>query len=154
MRIIGIDPGKKGGFAWVDLGAQPGNGLMTISVMPDSIHDLAEVVLLMVASQPEGEPVAYLEKLHALPHHLRGSIATATLMENYGAIQGVLAAFKVRTILVLPSIWQREMGLLKKQKKDHKAEIQRRRPDMPWTVDNSDAGLLCEYGIRQERGER
>ena len=100
MIYIGIDPGKKGGYAVIDdRGAR---------VYPwDNTYFVSD----MNAVESRGESiVAAVEKVGAMPH--QGVVSMFNFGTSYGFILGVLTAFGIGYQLVPPSVWKREFGLL------------------------------------------
>ena len=100
MIYIGIDPGKKGGYAVIDdRGAR---------VYPwDNTYFVSD----MNAVESRGESiVAAVEKVGAMPG--QGVVSMFNFGTSYGFILGVLTAFGIGYQLVPPSVWKREFGLL------------------------------------------
>ena len=100
MIYIGIDPGKKGGYAVIDdRGAR---------VYPwDNTYFVSD----MNAVESRGESiVAAVEKVGAMPG--QGVTSMFSFGTSYGFILGVLTAFGIGYQLVPPSVWKREFGLL------------------------------------------
>src|SRR6478672_7790870 len=141
MTILAIDPGKSGGIAIHyedDTRAHK---------MPDTLKAVADLVTLT----PDILTVAYVEHVPAFVPSARPK-NMFRLGENFGAIQGVLAACGVRTILVRPAKWQAAYNLGKRSlcksdsewKNKLKAEAQRRFPKLNVTLATADALLLLE----------
>ena len=100
MIYIGIDPGKKGGYAVIDdRGAR---------VYPwDNTYFVSD----MNAVESRGESiVAAVEKVGAMPG--QGVVSMFNFGTSYGFILGVLTAFGIGYQLVPPSVWKRDFGLL------------------------------------------
>ena len=144
MLIIGIDPGKSGGVAWVDLyGTVP-----FAAKMPDAVHELAEL-LRDVCSRDDCVKV-YLEKVHAMPK--QGVSSTFTFGQGLGQIEGVLAALQVPYEWVTPQRWQGAMAC----KTGGDKNVSKRKalelfPATKWTHATADSALICEYGRRMEQ---
>jgi crossover junction endodeoxyribonuclease RuvC len=103
MIYIGIDPGKKGGYAITD------GQIMTVYPWDDQ-----EFVENMAIAMNTGKCVAAVEKVGARPG--QGTVSMFSFGQSYGFILGVLTAFGIPYQLVSPATWKREFGLLKSQK--------------------------------------
>jgi len=147
MTIIAIDPGKSGGIA-IHYEGEP-----RAHKMPDTLKAIAELVNFT----PDLPTVAYVEHVPAFVPSARPK-NMFRLGENFGAIQGVLAACGVRTILVRPAKWQACFALGRRSqcasdsewKNKLKAEAQRRFPKLNVTLAIADALLLLDYAMSQE----
>lgn len=132
---IAIDPGKSGGIAVRDA-----EGKVRVFAMPDTVHDLAEL-LYWESGAIYGQVHAVLEKVHAMPTD--GGSSAFSFGENFGAIQGVLAALQIPYGLVTPQQWQKKVGALPKEKADRKralkAYAQQRYPHIKVTLKTADA---------------
>lgn len=106
--IIGIDPGKSGGIAFV----YP-LGVVAIK-MPDTLTDLVEE---LQSYTHEAEQIAcYVEDVHAMPK--QGVSSTFSFGRNFGSIEGVLAALRIRVEKVRPQVWQKALGCLSRGDKN------------------------------------
>lgn len=162
MTIIAIDPGKSGGIALsgpnrMEKTLLPGSTITTES-MPDNTGGLVRA-LSNAYQNRIGQAVAYVENVPKFcGPKLPGSVIFP-MAENFGAVQGILAALGIRTILVRPQDWQAGLGIGTRSKsKDKadwkrklKAEAQRRFPQLNVTLATADALLILDYAIRQER---
>tara|TARA_R100000656_G_scaffold33703_1_gene29015 strand:- start:219 stop:713 length:495 start_codon:yes stop_codon:yes gene_type:complete len=157
MTIIGIDPGKSGGVAiWR-------NGLHTIVKCPKTTEGMADIIRTSKNSEyvdKNMRAVAYLELVHAMPHDGRSSLFK--FGQNYGQWQGILAAYKVRTVLMSPQkwmkYWQDKLNIkLPKEKQERKRslkEMASHYTDKRVTLYNSDAILIAMYGLYMEQERR
>lgn len=105
MIYIGIDPGKRGGYAIIDEHAA--------HVFPwDDIKfaDSMKIVTMMYEGNKPAKAIAAVEKVGAMPH--QGVVSMFNFGTSYGFILGVLTAFGIGYQLVPPSVWKREFGLL------------------------------------------
>ena len=146
VRIIAIDPGKAGSIA-----VREGNKIVSVQPMPATPRDLFEAIL--EAAENTAECVAVLERVGAMPGN--GAASMFTFGQNFGQIQMALAAVGVRTLEVLPNVWQKSLGLLSRKgtsKTDHKnrlkAAAQKLFPGIKVTHTNQDALLLSEWGAK------
>lgn len=97
---IGIDPGKKGGFAV----------LIDGKVWKAEVWDDAEFVDTMrQVSQMRTVARAAVEKVGAV--HGNGLVSTFSFGKSAGFIEGVLSAFDIPYQLVPPSVWKKEFSL-------------------------------------------
>lgn len=104
MIYIGIDPGKKGGYAVIDdRGAR---------VYPwDDTYFVSDMNGVMSRGE---SVVAAVEKVGAMPG--QGVTSMFSFGQSYGFILGVLAAFAIPYQLVGPNVWKREFGILRSGK--------------------------------------
>jgi crossover junction endodeoxyribonuclease RuvC len=147
MLIIGIDPGKSGGVAWVcDGWSEP-----LAEKMPETVH---EVVALFERIADEGEQIkCYLEKVHSMPK--QGVTSVFTFGRGLGNLEGILAALKIPFEWVTPQAWQKRIGCMSKGDKNvTKAKAAELFPRTRFTHATADCSLICEYGRRTEAGQR
>lgn len=90
-RILAVDFGKSGGFAWNE-----GVHLKT-KEMPDSIKGIVD---LLRDIEPD---VVMGENVHSMPG--QGSVSTATFMRGVGVIEGVCWAYEYDIELINPLKW-------------------------------------------------
>ena len=142
--LIAIDPGASGGIVF---GNPESSKDPVLENMPDTVHDLAE--LLGDASQ-EGPTHAFVELVGG---YIGGAGAPGSAMfnfgENYGRIQGILAALNIPFTLVRPQKWQTALslgnskGMSKPQWKGKlKAKAQQLYPKSKVTLQTADALLI------------
>lgn len=143
MKVIGIDPGKSGGVAVLDL---DGNVEVCLGIGKMTDQDLWRLLALQ-------EPgVVYLEKVHSSPQ--MGVVSAFTFGECYGKIYMAAIAAGLRLELVRPVQWQKSLGLKTAKKKLGSAENKRRNkaraqelyPGQKVTHEVADALLIAEYG--------
>lgn len=151
----GIDPGKSGAIAWI-CGSR-----FSADKMPDTPRGL---YFLMRDTYPNEPRVVTLEMQWARPGidkvgedselkpgkgkgQFRGSLSNAKLMQNYGVIQGVLAALDIEPHEVAPLRWQNRLGCRtggnKKVTTEHARALFPQVKIFGW---NADAYLLAHYG--------
>ena len=133
--FIAIDPGKNGGIAWRDE-----NGVWAID-MPGTARDLVDALRGICVQFPCVFMECVIERVHAMPRD--GSASAFAFGENFGMLQGVLAALGIPYRFVTPQTWQRKVGALPKEKKDRKNAIkefaQQRHPRLKITLKTADA---------------
>ena len=98
MFYIGIDPGKKGGFAIISEGG--------VIVCP---WDDDKFVAAMGLEARNGECVACVEQVHAM--HGQGVSSMFSFGKAAGFIEGVLSANRIPFQLVPPKKWKKEYSL-------------------------------------------
>lgn len=98
MTYIGIDPGKKGGFAVIDG-----------DVVYSRPLDKDEFVREMNCFAPSRNAIVCLEHVGAMPG--QGVTSMFTFGENFGFIQGVLTAYGIPFELVRPQKWKKEFSI-------------------------------------------
>lgn len=92
--ILGVDPGRKGGLAFVRAGE------VYARVMPAELNILAGIL------RDYTPGIAFVEAVHAMPG--QGVVSCFTFGQGFGEILGVLAALRIRTVLVQPKAWKKE----------------------------------------------
>lgn len=142
MIYIGIDPGASGG-----IGVATPLGDVAAHKMPDTPHELADLIRSYTLRNSLTKPFAVLERVASFPG--QGVSSTFKFGANFGMIQGVLAAVGIPYELVSPGVWQKAMGCLTKGDKNvTKAAAQRMFPGIRVTHAVADALLLAEYARR------
>lgn len=146
-NILGIDPGKSGGFAFV------GDHILEVAKMPATDTELW-VLVEGLASQVD---VCYIEHVHSM--HGEGVRSVFTFGYGYGGLRMALVAAKVRTELVPPNVWCKSQGLRRKKsesntdwKNRHKELAQRLFPGLRSQITHhvADALLIADFGRRAE----
>jgi len=163
--IIGIDPGITGAISFFDndgelLGVEDmptkplGGKRQVDSEMFCKIID-ARLINLDTYFDPFCSywPVAYLEKVHAMPG--QGVVSMFNFGMGYGAVQGVLASREVDVVLVTPQAWKKYHGLIGKDKDSARLLAQRLYPQASLSrkkdIGRADAMLIGDYGVQQQR---
>ena len=157
--VIGIDPGASGAisFTSTDNKIRKKNG-----VTPYKCHELIHgrtIICKMSKTAYHKETIAYIEKVHAMPHDGRSSLFKFGV--NYGVWLGILDAEEIRTIEVSPQKWMRwwetKLGIkLPKEKKDRKNKVKEIASNYidyehQTTLWNADSILITMYGIYMEK---
>lgn len=106
MIYIGIDVGKKGGFATI-------SGNREVVVMP---WDDDKFVAAMKIVTDIDDCIACVEQVHAMPRE--GVSASFSFGKSAGFIEGVLRTNNIPYQLVQPKRWKSEFSLIKKDKAD------------------------------------
>jgi hypothetical protein len=127
------------------------NNTISLWKMPDAMLDFVDE--MSKADTPENS-VVILERVNGfMGNRIPGSRA-GVLMENYGYLQGVCAALRLRTELVTPQEWQRPLGVGTKGtrstsewKNAIRNKICQRHPGLSPTLATSDALAILDYGI-------
>lgn len=98
MIYIGVDPGKKGGYAIIENDA--------IDVFPWSDQGFVDN---MADAMNCGKCVAAVEKVGAMPG--QGVTSMFSFGQSFGFILGVLTALGIGYQLVPPRVWKKEYSL-------------------------------------------
>lgn len=143
---IGIDPGKKGGFAV----------LIDGKVWKAEVWDDAEFVDTMrQVSQMNTMARAAVEKVGARPG--QGTVSMFNFGKSCGFIEGTLMALDIPYQLVSPQKWKAEFGLSSDKQKSIEV-CQKLFPDVDLLATSrckkpsdgkAEAILLCEYARRK-----
>lgn len=136
--FIGIDPGLKGGIAFV---REDGHHAWAYK-MPETDADILSVFADIQSG--DYEPFALLEQVHAMPG--QGVSSCFTFGEGYGKLQMALAALQIPYERTSPVKWQKALGCLSKGNKNvTKAKAQELFPNVKITHNIADALLIAEY---------
>lgn len=143
MIYIGIDVGKKGGFAII--------GECGVTVCP---WDDDKFAMAMGLEARNSECVACVEQVHAMPK--QGVSSTFAFGKAAGFIEGVLTANRIPFQLVPPQKWKKEYSLGSDKKQSIEVckrlfpDVSLRRTDKCRTDDDgmAEALLLAEYARR------
>lgn len=152
--IIGIDPGASGALCFANSKKQ--------QIYSHKCHKLISgrriSVSMALNSYKTDKCIAYIEKVHAMPHDGRSSLFKFGV--NYGAWLGILNSIKGvnKIIEVSPQkwmkFWENKMGeKLPKVKKDRKNKLKEMASvftEKPATLWNADAVLITMYGMHME----
>lgn len=145
--VIGIDPGKGGGLAVVDLAS---HDVIEVVAMPETLTDISDFV-----EKYKDAKAAYVEIVHSMPK--QGVSSTFTFGQYYGYVQMAVACHKIRCIDILPSKWQKALSAGAKKGEtyaQHKSRLkgiaQKYFPKVRPTLKTADALLIAEYGRMQE----
>ena len=151
--IIGIDPGASGAVSFVSSKDK--------KIYPHKCHKLIAgrrvTISMAVNAFKSDKIIAYIEKVHAMPHDGRSSLFKFGV--NYGAWLGILHSnYKVNKIVqVSPQkwmkFWQEKLGLkFSKNKTERKREIKEiaskyLQGDKKVTLWSADSILITMYGM-------
>lgn len=114
MIYMGVDPGKKGGFAVISADL---SGKQRVEVFPwDDDGFVREMVMWCgdFAAQEGGGLVACVEKVGSMPHDSHK--AAFNFGHSLGYIEGILIALGTPYQLAPPNVWKREFSLIGKDK--------------------------------------
>ena len=153
--IVAIDPGTRGGLAWIDAAER-----VTCHPMPDTEGELLVHIQDVLTAAGGAENVtAYIEQVSGFAGDEHPGSAMFKFGRGYGFALGALMALRVRVELVTPQRWQQgvasgtQNGLEKADwKRKLKAQAERLFPGQRVTLKTADALLLLEYARRFERG--
>ena len=155
MLYVGLDPGKKGGLAWMD----PDGQNVHCKPLPEHLPDFIKL-LMNLAARHHVKRCA-LEIVHSRPG--QGAKSLFTFGQRYGWAEAALVAMGYQLERVRPQDWQKPLGLItgkdlsRTQKKNkHKARAQEMWPalidedEKPVTITHAtaDALLICEWWRR------
>lgn len=140
MIYFGIDPGKSGSISavWDD-----GVAFSSSCKLSETLDDIC----YYIAQFEHTQAVAMIEKVHSSPQ--MGVTSAFSFGQSFGAMEGILAAFKIKREYVSPQRWQKYMSCLTKGDKNiSKARAQQLFPQLKITNANADSLLIAEYGRR------
>ena len=139
--FIGIDPGIKGGIAFIY------NDTYYVKATPGTVAGMADELITLKQMGPNLAMYCAIELVHSFPG--QGVASTFKFGMNYGQWLGILATLKIPYIEVTPHKWMKHYGSLPKERKDRKNRLkhlaQQRFPDIKITLATADAVLLCNY---------
>lgn len=148
INIIGIDPGKNGGIAFMKE-----SGKIIIKKIPEVPSDLYELLSLYQKAS-KGNLFCYLEKVHGMPKMSGGGMFN--FGKGYGWIEMALIALKIPTESTTPQKWQKHFELGEKKgnqtdtewKNKLRAKAVQLFPKQEIFLWGADALLIAEYGRR------
>lgn len=143
--LIAIDPGASGGIAIAH------NGHVEAYPMPDD----AALLETLAPMSRESTTVCYMELVGGF---IKGNPAPGSAMFNfgnsYGYIRGLLAALRIKLVLVRPQMWQKgipgmnqEKAARKRALKEHAARLF---PNLKVTLSTADALCILNYANNEE----
>lgn len=115
--IAGIDPGQKGGIAFL------GKYALTVEAAHPMILAGKELDIQAIADlflQYRKISLAVVEKCHSMPG--QGTVSMFKFGKGYGILLGIIGALAIPTILVTPQAWKKK--ILAGTKKDKDAAIE------------------------------
>jgi len=155
MTIIGIDPGASGALCFTNSKSKNMNTYKCDKLISGR---RLTVAMALNAYQPK-EAIAYIEKVHAMPHDGRSSLFKFGV--NYGAWLGILNSIKGinKIVEVSPQKWMKfwenkigeKLPKIKKDRKNKLKEIASIYTEKPATLWNADAVLITMYGMYAEQ---
>lgn len=154
MKIIGIDPGKKGGLSCIE-----DEKLLENIVMPlDEEENISWEKVAEFISKHSPKKV-YIEQVSARPG--QGVCSMFSFGKSYGGLFGVCGALKIKVKTVIPRTWQKKlMGLEKHEKEDTIKFVQEKFKDVCLLATKrskvshdgmADAIGIAYYGYLQEK---
>ena len=113
MIYIGVDPGKKGGFAVIEQGI---SGQQTIEVYPWDDSEFVHKMRMLAEDDDirNAGIVAAVEKVGAM--HGNGIVSMFAFGRSLGFIEGVLSGCWISYQLVPPNVWKKSFSLIGKDK--------------------------------------
>jgi hypothetical protein len=139
--IIGIDPGKSGGIAWIT------DGKPCVEKMPDTLQDLWELIVSISMNAGIGgmDIHAYIEQVHSSPQ--MGVKSAFTFGNGFGHLEMALTAAGIPFTRIRPQVWQKKLGCMTKGNKNiTKQKAQELFPSIKVTHAIADALLIATYG--------
>lgn len=115
--FVGVDPGASGGIGVLH------NRLVQAYIVPESDTDLF-YILEDLRDAAKGNLVACLEQVSSSPQ--MGVTSAFSFGKSYGRITYALIAAKIPFTLVRPQIWQRNLGIKPRDKKETQSQFKHR----------------------------
>ena len=156
MIYVGVDPGKKGGFAIIHIDL---SGKQQVDVFPwddDAfVREMAGWRDNFAAQESDGA-VACVEKVGSMPHDSHK--AAFNFGHSLGYIEGVLSALGIPYQLVPPNKWKKEFSLIGKDKQASIVTCRKLFPELDLkrtercrtdSDGKAEATLLAEYARRK-----
>ncbi len=165
--VLGIDPGFTGGLVFysfhtnhivqvLDMPLVPPD---TLKIGSDHRHALDSASLAgHIAHFTPRLALAVIERVHAAPK--QGVSSTFRFGEGFGILQGIMAAYQIRTIYPHPSVWKIAQGVTSDKKTSLSAALAFAEPPS-WRTNFSrvkdhgraEAFLLARFGAAQLKAE-
>lgn len=113
MIYIGVDPGKKGGYAIIEQGI---SGQQAVEVYPWDYNAFAHKMRSLSEDDDMRDAgiVAAVEKVGAM--HGQGVTSMFSFGRSLGFIEGVLSGCWISYQLVPPNVWKKSFSLIGKDK--------------------------------------
>ena len=113
MIYIGVDPGKKGGFAIIEQGT---SGQQTVQVYPWDDSEFVHKMRMLAEDDDirNAGIIAAVEKVGAM--HGQGVTSMFSFGRSLGFIEGVLSGCWISYQLVPPNVWKKSFSLIGKDK--------------------------------------
>ena len=144
--ILAIDPGIAGGIAWVDSG-----GIIHAESMPAGMTAQADRLRSLAAMLPGLTSVVEKTGKYKVGN---GGPATATFARHCGHLEAMLYVLGVPAEQVAPSVWQRALETLPKDKPVRKRAIRelmaRRFPHLVVSLKTADALGLLTWAMERQ----
>lgn len=149
ITVLGIDPGKNGGIAWIN------DSNPCVENMPETLADLWELIRdihYQEYATPRFQGMhgvkAYIESVHSSPQ--MGVVSAFTFGQCFGHLEMALTAAGIPFERVRPQAWQKALGCLTKGDKNvSKRRAQELFPQLKITHATADALLIAHYGTKQ-----
>lgn len=147
LCVLTIDPGKSGGMVFWHRRST----VVRAFNMPADEAAVAELIKSQAAAAwSSSQLVAVVEHVSVMPG--QGVASSGKFMRHYGTLRGILAALNVPTLYVVPTKWQRDLGIPPrgdKKKSEHKnlllARAMKQYPKVNANLKTADALLLLTY---------
>lgn len=144
--LLAIDPGASGALAWMDLKEE----VAQVEKMPKGMTAQADCLRELAASHKD--IVAFVEKTGTVrPSDAKP--AAAKFARHCGHLEAMLYCFGMPTIQVAPSVWQKSLGSLPREKGKRKKRIKevmaRRFPALKVTLSTADALGILTYAMER-----
>ena len=107
-KILGIDPGKKGGLAILTDRDKLSVAAMPVKKLPNGKVEV-DALRIYVALRKHIINFAAIEQVHAMPG--QGVVSMFSFGQNYGTLLGVLDCLGIKTLRIEPSVWKSGLGL-------------------------------------------
>ncbi len=161
MLVVGIDPGIKGGIAFLEDGLSAEGYVLPVLIGPSGTQEIdafALAALLKGKAIRSDIGLVCVEREHAFPQNARNTIFSFGV--TVGKIKAVLELLRLPSCEILPQTWKKEV--LRDTSKDKQVAIgwvQRRYPGVDLKKCGAkphdgiaDAVCIAEYGRRQLLG--
>jgi crossover junction endodeoxyribonuclease RuvC len=113
MKIVGIDPGVRGGLAIVSIDANGGTAelidVIDIPVAGVGAKERVDVLAIRVFLEQYKPQHAFVERAQALPK--QGASSGFKYGRAVGAIEAVIACCAIPLTIIEPAIWKKAHGL-------------------------------------------
>lgn len=155
MVIVGIDPGNNGGIAVCNSDGT----FVSVHKIPTTPYkkkrriDEEQLVSIFKSMDSDEKHVVYLEQVASMAG--QGRVSIFTFGDGYGLLRGIIRTLGWEIRQVRPQVWQKELGLTKKDKSEtdtvHKNRIKtfvaELFPEIKITLAKADALAIMHYGM-------
>jgi len=113
--------------------------------MPNTEQEIIDLIKELESLASDGQVIVYLEKVHAMPG--QGVTSMFTFGHGYGFLRGVIQALGIKLVDVTPQKWQKELGMIGKDKDAIYQFVRQTYPTVKCNKKQADAMGILHYAL-------